>query len=75
MNIGVNENSILNPDVVKSWAISEVNAYGPDRAKRMIADRSKRATSLLPNVKRYVPNCYDRAVLAASMWDFVLKTI
>ena len=69
MRITYNKNSILNPDEVQVWAESERAHYSPDKAKRMIADRAERAAALLPNVRRYMSEHFDRAQLAVEKWE------
>ena len=61
-------NSIFNQNEIKSWARGEFHEYRPEKAYRIITQRIERAEALLPNIKRYFSNEYDKAVEAVELW-------
>jgi len=60
MKITHHKNSILNPDVVEDW--SKETTWNENR------DKADRGFALLENVRKYMPDEYDRAVLSVAKW-------
>ena len=62
------KNSIFNQTEIKNWVREEFNEYGPEKAYRIITQRIERAEALLPNIKRYFSNEFDKATEAVELW-------